>query len=123
MDLQRKMLEELMNPLIPEAKKDFTDSDVCKNYLVAFCPHEQFQNTKAGRFLLILDIGKCSLLHDQKLQKEYQKQPDKQKYPYERKFYDLLERLLADVDRTIKKQYQRLEHNSDAVYDNLVLYI
>lgn len=47
MDIQRQLLAELMSPLIPRyspsdrsQKKDFRDQNVCKNHLVAFCPHE-----------------------------------------------------------------------------------
>jgi hypothetical protein len=111
MEAQRAMLAELMQPLLPETKKSYDDSDVCKNFLVQFCPHEQFGNTKA-------DIGKCPLIHDIKLQKEYQKQNVKNKQ-YEKEFYILLEKLSSDVDRTIKKQYQRLEYKADTVFDNL----
>jgi len=70
MDFQRKMLAELMAPLLPETQKKFTDRDVCKNFLVAFCPNELFTNTKA-------DLGTCSLLHETKLRATYQHSPDK----------------------------------------------
>lgn len=70
MDFQRKMLAELMAPLLPETQKKFTDRDVCKNYLVAFCPNELFTNTKA-------DLGTCHLIHEQKLQVDYQASKDK----------------------------------------------
>jgi hypothetical protein len=47
MDAQRQLLAELMNPLIPQNKKDYKDADVCKNYLASFCPNDHFLNTKA----------------------------------------------------------------------------
>jgi hypothetical protein len=110
-DLQRKLLKELMQPLVPTKKKDFTDPSVCKYFLVKFCPFELFNNTK-------VDMGKCPLDHDPKLQKEYHKQ---EKRLYEREFYEFLNKIMSDVDRTIKKAYARLEHKSDAVYENLDL--
>ena len=109
MDLQRQMLQQLMQPLIPQPKRDFNDPQVCKNYLVAFCPHELFQNTK-------VDLGRCNLIHDPKLQKEYQ---NKKLNLFEDKFYDLLQKMMSDVERTIKKSYQRLDHKSSAVYENV----
>lgn len=114
MDAQRQLLAELMNPLLPTKKKDFTDSDVCKHHLVSFCPNELFLNTK-------VDLGKCNLIHDDKLQKDYQAQKDK-RYGYEARFYEYMHKLLSDVDRTIRKGHQRLENKSDVVFDNLVFF-
>ncbi|KAI8896075.1 hypothetical protein BC833DRAFT_554220 [Globomyces pollinis-pini] len=114
MDLQRQLLAELMNPLIPSAKKDFNDEDVCKYHLLGFCPIHMFSNTKA-------DLGKCILKHDDKLQKEFLSLPqsERQKYNYENRFYDFLSKLINDVERTIRKGHQRLENKSDVVFDNL----
>ena len=69
MDFQRKLLEELMTPLVPTVKKDWRDKDVCKHFLVKFCPAELFANTR-------VDLGKCTLVHDPKIQQAYQKQND-----------------------------------------------
>ncbi|KAJ3254998.1 Luc7-like protein 3 [Boothiomyces macroporosus] len=113
-DYQRQLLAELMNPLIPSAKKNFTDDDVCKNHIVAFCPNEIFQNTK-------VDLGKCPLVHDEKLQKEYQSLTliERSKYNYEAQFNEFLLKLIQDVDRTIRKGHQRLENKSEVVFDNV----
>jgi hypothetical protein len=58
MDRIRHALDELMGkdrdmPLSQKARKNdnFDDPDVCKYFLIAFCPHELFPNTKA-------DLGK-----------------------------------------------------------------
>ena len=48
MDYQRQLLAELMNPLIPVAKKDFRDPEFCKHHLAGFCPFEIFMNTKVS---------------------------------------------------------------------------
>lgn len=111
MEAQRQLLAELMNPLIPSAKKDWRDANVCKNFLVQFCPNEIFQNTKT-------DLGKCGLIHDTKLQKEYQLS-NVDKSGYEKNFYDYLQRLQNDVERTIKRGYARLELKSESVFDNI----
>ncbi|KAH6569646.1 hypothetical protein BASA60_008155 [Batrachochytrium salamandrivorans] len=105
MDYQRQLLAELMNPLIPSAKKDYRDADVCKHFLVAFCPNEMFLNTK-------VDLGKCGLLHDERLQKEYQDSPDRGRHNYEQRFYDYLTKLVSDIERTIRKGHLRLENKS-----------
>jgi hypothetical protein len=101
------MLAELMAPLLPLAKKDFRDSNVCKNHLVAFCPHELFMNTK-------VDLGKCVLLHDDKLALEYRQSKLRAKLGYEYTFNEYLLRLVKDVDWNIRKGHQRLTGTNDA---------
>jgi hypothetical protein len=59
MDYQRQLLAELMNPLIPVAKKDFRDPEICKNHLAGFCPSEIFMNTKVGSYLLYIPRKKA----------------------------------------------------------------
>ena len=61
------MLDELMGrnrnfaPDDASAKElKWTDSDVCKYYIVQFCPHDLFTNTKA-------DLGTCGKIHDDAL--------------------------------------------------------
>lgn len=51
------MLNELMGPkrnadFGDDNEPDFDEPDVCKHFLVAFCPNEMFKNTKA-------DLGFC----------------------------------------------------------------
>jgi RNA-binding protein Luc7-like 2 len=46
---------------------------VCKHFLVAFCPHDLFPNTKA-------DLGKCPKSHDEYFKKLYEKDPNKDMY-------------------------------------------
>ena len=61
------MLDELMGRnrnFAPDDAKarelKWTDSDVCKYYIVQFCPHDLFTNTKA-------DLGTCGKIHDDAL--------------------------------------------------------
>lgn len=98
-----------MNPLIPSAKKDYNDKDVCKSHLAGFCVNELFLNTK-------VDLGRCNLIHDEKLQKEYQKSVDR---IYDEQFYRQLQKMLADVERTIQKGHSRLDNKNDHVFDNI----
>ncbi|KAJ1566530.1 hypothetical protein HK405_009439, partial [Cladochytrium tenue] len=82
MDLQRKLLEELMNPLLG-TEKNFRDRDVCKHMLVAFCPHDLFPN--------------------------YQNSPDKGRLGYEEDLAQFLNKLVVDMDKTIKRGKDRLD--------------
>ena len=61
------MLDELMGRnrnFAPDDAKarelKWTDNDVCKYYIVQFCPHDLFTNTKA-------DLGTCGKIHDDAL--------------------------------------------------------
>ena len=61
------MLDELMGRNRNFAPDDasarelkWTDPDVCKYYIVQFCPHDLFTNTKA-------DLGTCGKIHDDAL--------------------------------------------------------
>ena len=61
------MLDELMGRnrnFAPDDAKarelKWTDPDICKYYIVQFCPHDLFTNTKA-------DLGTCGKIHDDAL--------------------------------------------------------
>ncbi|KAI9139153.1 hypothetical protein BKA69DRAFT_682503 [Paraphysoderma sedebokerense] len=105
-DYQRKLLEELMGPLEPAGLgKKWWDHDVCKFYMINFCPNELFTNTKS-------DLGPCRLIHDDKLKAAFQTAPEeeRQKYLYQwtQKFYFHLDGLILDLDRRIAKGNNRL---------------
>ncbi|KAI8804103.1 hypothetical protein BJ742DRAFT_826481 [Cladochytrium replicatum] len=117
MDAQRALLEELMRPHIPGSRK-FTDKDVCKNMLVAFCPNELFTNTKSN-------LGHCNLFHDEMLQNDYRNSPDFQKLGYEQTFYAYLQQLVNDVERSIRRNKERLDVkpplNEDEKQERMIL--
>ncbi|OMH80069.1 Luc7-like protein 3 [Zancudomyces culisetae] len=104
-DQARKLLEELMAPYEGK-KKDFRDKDVCKDYLVGFCPNLQFTNTKAG-------LGACDLVHDDSLKRDYEQYRDKDSLSYERDFYRRLHVLLTDLDRKIRQAFNRINSEAD----------
>lgn len=58
-DLNELMGKDRNHPLFIRMKKrdHFDDHNVCKYFLVAYCPHDLFPNTK-------VDIGKCHRRHD-----------------------------------------------------------
>ncbi|KAI8843594.1 hypothetical protein BC829DRAFT_400987 [Chytridium lagenaria] len=98
MDYQRKLFEELMNPLIG-ATKSYKDKDVCRYQMVAFCPHELFTNTK-------VDLGNCSSkVHDERLRET---SPDKGHLGWEQAFANFLTKLVFEMDRSIQKGKERI---------------
>merc|ERR1711977_108791 len=68
------MLDELMGRnrnIHPNEKvKEITweDPQVCRYYIVQFCPHDLFTNTKA-------DLGSCPKIHDEDLRKNIRNLP------------------------------------------------
>ena len=62
MDYARKLLDELMGPNRNGDQKIFKkywDDDVCKHFLVDFCPHDLFVNTKSD---LGLSLSGCAMI-------------------------------------------------------------
>ncbi|KAK9761789.1 splicing factor, partial [Basidiobolus ranarum] len=106
MDYARSLLSELMSPYESESKKKFFDRDVCKYFLVRFCPHELFINTKS-------DLGPCDKIHEEALKRDYQEAEDREKYGYEEEFYEYLQTLINDLDRKIRKGKERLNIQPD----------
>jgi len=43
----------------------YSNPDVCKYFLISFCPHDLFPNTKQ-------DLGSCLKRHDEKFQKQFE---------------------------------------------------
>lgn len=87
----------------PEPKWD--DPEVCRYYLVDFCPHELFTNTRA-------DLGPCEKIHDDHLRKEYKKSSRAGRLGYEEDFLRYLQTLISDVEKRIRRGHQRLALNS-----------
>uniref|UniRef100_T1J2U3 Luc7-like protein 3 n=1 Tax=Strigamia maritima TaxID=126957 RepID=T1J2U3_STRMM len=101
------LLDELMGRdrnLAPTEKKReirWEDPQVCKHYLVKFCPNELFVNTRA-------DLGPCEKIHDEQLKSEYERSPGYQKMGYEEDFLRFCQGMMADVERRIRRGKQRL---------------
>ncbi|XP_074648335.1 luc7-like protein 3 [Tubulanus polymorphus] len=102
-----RLLDELMgrNRNLPSTDLNnsirWNDDEVCKYYLVSFCPHDLFVNTKA-------DLGPCAKLHDDNLKAEYVNSPRFEKMGYEDEFLRSLQSMINDVERRIKRGHQRL---------------
>jgi len=103
------MLDELMgrnrnyDPNDKNAKEiRWSDSGVCRFYLVEFCPHELFTNTKA-------DLGPCEKIHDEELKTKFKTEATgSKKGYYEDDFLRFCQRMLQDLNSRIKKAKERL---------------
>jgi len=102
------MLDELMgrhrnaNPSDKVQEVTWEDEQNCKFFLVDFCPHELFTNTKA-------DLGPCSAIHDEEMKKQYQEAKDSSKKgSLEDEFLRFCQKMLNDVGLKIKRSKERL---------------
>jgi hypothetical protein len=103
------MLDELMGRnrnLAPDdaANREikWTDPDVCRYYLVHFCPHDLFTNTKA-------DLGPCGKIHDDDLKQKFADEKESyKKSQYLDEFLRFCQKSLADLQARIKKAKERL---------------
>ncbi|KAG1362179.1 luc7-like protein 3 [Cocos nucifera] len=111
MDAQRALLDELMGAarnLTEEEKKGYKeirwdDRKVCGSFMVRFCPHDLFVNTKS-------DLGPCPKIHDLKLKESFEKSPRHDSYvpKFEAELAQLCEKLVMDLDRKVKRGHDRL---------------
>lgn len=126
-DYARKLLDELMGPDRNQDRKTvkhFWDDDVCKDYLVDYCPNQLFLNTKSdlgnqlARLFIILTtfvIGICPLRHEEKMKDEYLESEEREKYRrrYEEDFYQHIQGLIRDLDRKIRRGNERINLKGD----------
>ncbi|XP_017473729.1 PREDICTED: luc7-like protein 3 isoform X1 [Rhagoletis zephyria] len=108
-DAARQMLDELMgrnrnlHPSEAPRKISWDDPDFCQYYVVKFCPHDLFINTRA-------DLGPCTQIHDDEAKRLYEEaRPSPRKRSYEDEFLRFCNNMLNDVDRKIQKGKQRLQ--------------
>ena len=86
-------------------KKHFDDPDVCKFFLIGFCPHELFIHVKSS------NIGECHYRHDQQFKINFENCPNKEYYQtkYEESLIVFLESIIADVESKMKRCLERIE--------------
>ena len=108
----RKALDNLMgkdrNLPIKEQilkKKHFDDPDVCKFFLIGFCPHELFTYVKSS------NIGECHYRHDQQFKISFESDPNREYYQikYEESLISFLESITSELDMKIKRCLERIE--------------
>ncbi|CAB4271232.1 unnamed protein product [Prunus armeniaca] len=111
MDAQRALLDELMGAarnLTEEERKGYKeitwdDKEVCGAYMVRFCPHDLFINTRS-------DLGPCPKIHDPKLKESFEESPRHDAYvpKFEAELAQFCEKLVMDLDRRVKRGRERL---------------
>ncbi|KAF4385389.1 uncharacterized protein LOC115706049 [Cannabis sativa] len=111
MDAQRALLDELMGAarnMTDEERKGFKevtwdDKEVCGAYMVRFCPHDLFVNTRS-------DLGPCPRIHDPKLKESFEKSPRHDVFvpKFETELAQFCEKLVMDLDRRVRRGRERL---------------
>ncbi|XP_010532246.1 PREDICTED: luc7-like protein 3 isoform X2 [Tarenaya hassleriana] len=111
MDAQRALLDELMGAarnLTEDEKRGFKevkwdDKEVCAFYMVRFCPHDLFVNTRS-------DLGACPRIHDPKLKESFENSPRHDSYvpKFEAELAQFCEKLVNDLDRRVRRGRERL---------------
>ena len=80
----------------------WTDPDVCRYFVVDFCPHDLFTNTKA-------DLGPCTNIHDEDMKQKFKDDKDSyKKSQYQDDFLRFCQRMLSDLQNRIKRAKERL---------------
>lgn len=75
---------------------------MCKFFLVDFCPHDLFTNTKA-------DLGACPNIHDDDMKKQFNEAKESsRKANCEDEFLRFCQKMLNDVGLKIKRSKERL---------------
>jgi len=110
MDAQRALLDSLMglhrnqgpDEENPQERISWKDSEVCKHFLVAFCPYLQFDDTRA-------DIGPCHRKHEEYFRMTYNREAkERTKAKYERRLLKLLRDMIVQLDSKIARDKERL---------------
>lgn len=108
MDVARQLLDELMgrnrnlDPSVKTKELNWEDEEFCTYFMVKFCPHDLFVNTRA-------DLGQCGKLHDEEAKKLFETaKPSRKKIQYEEDFLRFCTNMINEVDRKIVKGQQRL---------------
>ncbi|KAL7229505.1 hypothetical protein ACSBR2_008086 [Camellia fascicularis] len=117
MDAQRALLDELMGAarnLTEEERKGYKeitwdDKEVCGLYMVRFCPHDLFVNTRS-------DLGPCPRIHDPKLKESFENSPRHDSYVprFEAELAHFCEKLVMDLDRRVRRGQERLSQDVEA---------
>jgi len=121
MDDVKSLLNKLMGSdrdLLPDEKRNkpsrhFSEREVCKYYICGFCPHDLFVNTRS-------DLGECKKIHDEELRRQWDACTEKEKFRYEDEYIRYLEKLVADLERKMKKSQSTLNRRKTKDENNLM---
>lgn len=128
-DQMRAMLDQLMGTARDgeegkRQKHHFTDSRVCKSFLLDCCPHDILASTVSTlipsytRFSLIphkqrMDIGECPRVHDLALRADYEAAAKSREYGYELDAFDHLQSFVREADRKTELAKKRLAETQE----------
>ncbi|SCL96522.1 U1 snRNA associated protein, putative [Plasmodium berghei] len=108
----RSLLDSLMgkdrNEMSSKRNYSFKDENVCKYYLIDFCPHDLFPNTKS-------DIGRCKSIHAEILKEQLENDENYKYYlaKYQQKFMRKLEDIVQMADIKIERSKEKLKQLSE----------
>lgn len=108
-DQMRAMLDQLMGTARngePQNAVKFSDSRVCKSFLVGCCPHDILATTR-------MDLGECLKIHDLALRADYEKAQEKKDYYYDVEAMEHLQAFIADCDRRTEAAKRRLAETQE----------
>lgn len=106
----KALLDSLMGPARDKSREEnlkadgWKENNVCKRYLVGFCPNNAqdnwFHNTRRK------DLNECRKIHSDKLRDDFLTHTEKVKYEpeYEQEFLDFLEGLVREADAWIARE-------------------
>lgn len=84
----------------------------CKYFMVKFCPHDLFVNTRA-------DLGACAKVHDEEIRKLFEQAKGHRKIHYQEEFIRFCSSMVNEVERKIQKGKQRLALSGKAEMPSL----
>ncbi|XP_078182546.1 LUC7 N terminus domain-containing protein [Carex rostrata] len=116
MDAQRALLDDLMGAarnMTEDERKGYReikwdDRDVCGPFMVRFCPHDLFVNTKSN-------LGPCEKIHDHKLKESFEESPRHDAFVprFEADLAQFCEKLVSDLDKKVRRGRDRLAQELD----------
>ncbi|XP_076927068.1 uncharacterized protein LOC143590490 [Bidens hawaiensis] len=114
MEAQRALLDKLMGRNLTEEERrghreiSWDDKEVCGFYMLKFCPHDLFVNTRS-------DLGPCHKIHDSKLKQSFETSPRHDSYVprFEAELAHFCEKLIMDLDRRVRRGRERIAQEEE----------
>lgn len=108
-DQMRQMLDQLMGTARNgEGGRNlkFSDSRVCKSFLIGCCPHDILASTR-------MDLGECPKVHDLAFRADYESANKNRDYFYDIEAMEHLQAFIADCDRRTEAAKKRLAETQE----------
>ncbi|XP_037720639.1 putative RNA-binding protein Luc7-like 1 [Drosophila subpulchrella] len=107
-DQMRAMLDQLMGTTRngDERQLKFSDTRVCKSFLLDCCPHDILASTR-------MDLGECPKVHDLAFRADYESAAKARDYYYDIEAMEHLQAFIADCDRRTDSAKQRLKETQE----------